>query len=114
MFNVQQTTADIEALIDYMREHRWIQGRNFDRAGACCAWGGALVVTDDLGKPLLEQGRSADINRVFYRAVGTHLMEYNDATGRTKDQVITKLQEVLAAFRADPSLLTARKEWTNA
>lgn len=114
MFNVQQTIADMEALIAYMRDHKWIQGRNFDRFGGCCAWGGALMVTDDLGKPLLEQGRSADVNRVFYRVVGSHLMEYNDATGRTKDQVIAKLAESLAALKADPSVLTARKEWTNA
>lgn len=111
MFDVEQTIKDLEATIAYLREHDWIQGRNFDRFGGCCAWGAVLMATDDIGKVIAEHGRSANVGRAFYRAnESMELSQYNDADGRTKEQVIAKLTQTLAALKAKPSVLTAKKE----
>lgn len=111
MFNVQQTTVDLQAAIDHLRQVSWLQGRNFDRAGNCCAWGAMIYVTSghdgDSGESI---DRCADMGRTFKRAMGDDVVTYNDADGRTKEQVIAALEETLAKLKADPSILTARKE----
>jgi hypothetical protein len=111
MFDVQQTVKDLEASITYLREHGWIQGRNFSRSGDCCAWGAVLMATQDVGKVIHDASRSADVARAFYRAnESMELAQYNDVPGRTKEQVIAKLTETLAKLKADPSILTAKKD----
>lgn len=110
MFDVQQTIEDLQASIDYLREHEWIQGRNFSRFGGCCAWGAVLMATNDIGKPIMQTSRSADVARAFYRAnESTEIAQYNDVEGRTKEQVIAKLTETLTRLKADHSILTAKK-----
>lgn len=109
MFDVDQTIRDFEATIAYLREHEWIQGRNFNRFGGCCAWGAVLMATDDLGRPMSNQDRSPNVARAFYRANGIELTVYNDTPNRTKTEVVTKLTETLAALKAKPSILTADK-----
>lgn len=111
MFDVQQTIADLEASIAYLREHDWIQGRNFNRHGGCCAWGAVLMATEDIGRVIDDASRSADVARAFYRAnESMELAQYNDADGRTKEEVIAKLTETLAKLKANPSVLTAKRE----
>lgn len=111
MFNVQQTIEDLAKAIEHMRDTKWIQGRNFDRWGGCCAWGGVLYACTDKDMTAQESiDRAANVGRAFYRATGTELTVYNDTPGRTKDQVVRTLETVLAGLRADPSILTARKD----
>lgn len=111
MFDVQQTIKDLEDSITYLREHSWIQGRNFDRWGGCCAWGAVLMATDDVTKYSMgEQVRSANLGRAFYRTEHEDLMRFNDEPGRTKDEVIAALQRTLDALKAKPSILTAKRE----
>lgn len=116
MFNVQQTCKDLEAAIAHMRNTGWIQGRNFDRAGNCCAWGAVIYVTSQVrGQDLDRQlDRTADVGRAFYRVHHTDIVSFNDSEGRTKDQVVLHMQKALDALKADPSILTAVKERTRA
>lgn len=110
MFDVQQTIKDLEDTIAYMREHEWIQGRDFNRAGGCCTWGAVLMATNDITLPNSQQYRSSNVARVFYRAnAGLEITVYNDMSGRTKEQVIAKLTETVTKLKADSSILTAKK-----
>lgn len=110
MFNVQQTTKDLQAAIDHLHQVGWVQGRNFDRVGNCCAWGAMIYVTSGGRDAAMDSiDRCADMGRTFKQAMGVDVVNYNDADGRTKDQVIAALEETLAKLKADPSILTARK-----
>jgi hypothetical protein len=113
MFNVQQTIDDLSKAIDHLRETPWIQGRLFSSSGACCAWGAVVYATASASSRSSAHedniARSANVGRAFYRAIGTDLVAYNDAEGRTKDQVIRTMETVLSALKADPSILTAKK-----
>lgn len=110
MFDVNQTIEDLTKTIEHLRQARWIQGRNFDRAGGCCTWGAIMHVTHDSRDLNGSLERSANVGRAFYRAVNEDIVSYNDAEGRTKDQVVRTLETVLAELKADPSILTAKKE----
>jgi len=102
MFDVEQTKADLVHTINYLADHKWLQGRLFDRFGGCCGFGAMLLATGDAGKPLSQQDRSANVARAFYRVTGSNIITYNDELGRTKTEVLVKMREVLDVLRSDP------------
>lgn len=111
MFNVQQTIKDLQAAIDHLHQTGWLQGRNFNRTGDCCAWGAMIYVTSsNETDPAESMDRCTDMGRAFYRVVGTGVVEYNDVDGRTKADILAILEKVLTELKADHSILTGRKD----
>lgn len=102
MFDVEQTKIDLIETINYLADHKWLQGRNWDDHGNCCAFGAMLLSTADAGRPLSQQWRSANVGRAFYRVTGMDVVNYNDADGRTKSEVLAKMREVLQVLETDP------------
>lgn len=113
MFNVKQTLKDLESTIDELANRDWLQGRNFDRKGGCCAWGAVMIATHPVKENPVSLSsqidRGADVARTFYRVHGLDVVSFNDAEGRTKDQVLQALRKALEALKADPAILTAGK-----
>lgn len=116
MFNVQQTITDLEATIAHLRGVGWVQGKNFNSKGDCCCWGAMIYAVSGRHIASAEESldRTADMGRAFKRVMGEDVVTYNDTDGRTKEQVIAALEDTLAKLKADPSVLTARKDDHNA
>lgn len=111
MFDVQQTIKDLSDAIEHLRESEWLQGRNFNRRGGCDAWGSIMwACSQDTAVAQQSLDRAANVGRAFYRFIGTDISVYNDTDGRTKHEVVRTLETLLAALKADPSILTAKKE----
>lgn len=116
MFDVDTTIKDLEKTISVMGEHPWTQGKNFGRSllgstrMSCCAWGAVLLATSEDGHEAGQMDRASSVARVFYRQHSEDIVAYNDAEGRTRDQVIQALQATLDTLKTRPSLLTAKKE----
>ena len=80
-------------LVNYFDNHNWIQGKLFERrendatiVGAC------LVGAIDMCTPL---GETTAMLQKFERAVGCQLDVWNDAPGRTKEEVIQLIRKVM-------------------
>lgn len=99
--NPTQTAADLRAAADVIRERGWTQGDYVDtETGACC-----MVGAVDLATGYTDDGEQitgdADVRRrrdEAYFALSPHARPgptvWNDAFGRTKDEVIEKLEQV--------------------
>lgn len=74
------------AAAEYIEAHGWCQ-KFWSRRGEVCAVT-ALNETDSYGHTSV--GKAA--RRLFFDINGTTLMEYNDAVGRTKQEVISALR----------------------
>lgn len=103
LINPQQTIKDLRDTADYMREHPWLQGRNFDDLGGCCAFGAMIKVTGEDRYGIHDWDRTSNACRAFYRAMSIDLTSYNDTEGRTKNQVIRALETVADTLEKDPS-----------
>ena len=92
------TAAEVlEAAADYIDEHGWCQNYRVDRYGGVCALGGIWAITDAMdfqaGNDLATKADTA-----LCDAVGQWIGHWNDAPGRTKDEVVRKLREVAASL----------------
>lgn len=126
MFDVDQTVKDLESGIAFLKVNSWGQGSDYDRGtGAFCAHGairasiGALTI-DESGRPTANdfapmfamesdqkaakvlRDRVSNVARAFKRVIGDDAVNYNDAEGRTKAEIIVALETVLAVLREDP------------
>lgn len=126
MFDAGQAAKDLEGAVAHLKVSNWGQGLDYDPDDqAFCAYGairvavGGLVVNAQ-GEPsafdfhLVERtdegrerakafrDRASNVARAFKRVIGADVVNYNDAEGRTKAEVITALETVLAALREDP------------
>lgn len=112
MFNVQQTIVDLEATIDHLNQTGWVQGKNFSGRGDCCCWGAMIYAVSGRRIATAEESidRTADMGRAFKRVIGTDVVTFNDTEGRTKAQVLKALRDTLDRLKADPSVLTGKKE----
>ena len=113
MFDVKQTIEDLANSINYLREHGWTQGKNFNLRGDCCAWGAVIASVEGVGAGLNRMAeaqveRTSNVARAFYRFHQVDIVAYNDAEGRTKDQVIRALEATLDALSENPTVLTAK------
>jgi len=97
--NPAQTVQDLRNAVEYLLEHPWIQGWNFDDRGGCCAYGAILVATGDP----IKDDRAASAARAFYRVIGRDVALFNDTPERTKDEVIAALVTVADTIERDPS-----------
>jgi len=102
MFDVKQAEEDLVASIKYLEDHDWLQLRQWDGKGNCCAFGAILLATGDSRVDIHFRERSSNVCRVWYRVTGKEITGYNDMPGRTKAEVLDKFREVLDALRADP------------
>ena len=98
-----QTVQDLRHAAEYIMEHTWLQGYNFDGKGGCCAFGAILIVTHEEDPPSRRE-RSSNACRAFYRVVGQDITNYNDLPGRTFSEVIRTLQAVADTIEKDPRL----------
>lgn len=104
MLNPTQTIQDLRDAADYLREHPWIKGKDFDDKGGCCAFGAVRAVAmDNTGDCSYQtRDRASQAARAFYRVIGLDIATYNDSDGRTKNQVIEALETTAAAIEKDP------------
>ncbi len=73
--------------VDYIQQHGWCQGEAFGPNGTVCMLG-ALDKTRGHAITYLKA-----IDRLIPLIGGIPINRWNDAEGRTKDEVITKLRE---------------------
>jgi len=91
--DLSQDSQDLLNAADYIDKNGWCQ--EVTRLGkSVCLWGSILAVTDGLGK-LYDSAPRAN---ALYSKVSLHLgimpAPWNDARGRTKDEVTALLREV--------------------
>lgn len=83
---------------DVMDERGWTQGAIIDpETGACCAHGAIMLAQypiDTLPYSFAFDDPTVVAASIFYRVTGLHLPNYNDAEGRTADDVKQTLREV--------------------
>lgn len=95
----EQVRADAKKAADYIREHGWIQGRYFEKmpdefgifgSGACCVHGAIINATnaDNCGTPLAV---------AFGKEIDGVPHEWNDAPGRTKEEVLAVFDRIANA-----------------
>lgn len=79
----EQVRKDAKAAGDYIREHGWIQGEYFSGylEGACCALGACRKGCD-------RDHDETPLARAFINEVGGPAHIWNDAPGRTKEEVL--------------------------
>lgn len=80
-----QERQDILNAADYIREHGWCQGTMMSLGGQVCIFGALTAV---LG------GRMLSARAFLDKALGMPAHWWNDAPGRTKEEVIAKLEEI--------------------
>lgn len=89
---IAQAIDDLRAVADHIETNGWLQYAYADHTGRCCAAGAMnKLCTDD---PWSFDSRSAIAFGVFYRISGEDIATFNDAIGRTKQQVLDKLRKV--------------------
>lgn len=98
---VRQAVHDLKALVKlfdngYME---WIQSRNFDHPitpTGCCSYGALMYVSGERGDDLTEwNSRVTVASCLFHHYTGQDIVNFNDAEGRTKAEVIAKINEVI-------------------
>lgn len=86
----EQVKIDAKKAADYLREHGWCQGEMTNALGECCANGALLKVAD--------HERMGAVIQAFYDVAGCRLVvHWNDATGRTKEEVIEVFERIANA-----------------
>lgn len=92
-----QVAADLRAAADVLRRDGWTQG-GYKRCGCYCLVGATVsTITDGaFAHPLALQGddewrRYSEMWDVLQRALGDPPATWNDAVGRTADEVIAAL-----------------------
>lgn len=88
-----QTIADLRAAADLLEQDGWCQGTWHPADGAHCVGHALYVVT---ARAETEEAKNRRLNRVIY-AFAAHvgmraITAWNDAEGRTQEQVITALR----------------------
>lgn len=74
-----------------IRERGWIQGTFDDATGALCLWGAVRTASHDLGGDDAEDAAMGVLlGRIDYRTYSVH--QWNDASGRTVDEVLRLLE----------------------
>lgn len=99
-----QTVVDLREAARLLEQGHWIQGYDFDGHGCMCAFGAVRrAVGDDLASCSTQtRDRASNAGRAFYRVIGADIVTYNDAEGRTKNQMIRAMQTVASALEEDP------------
>lgn len=90
------------AAADYIEEHGWCQGQVRDSFGRVCITGalGYSHLDSDLGPLHLDSEVREAAYMLLNKEVGIYIAAWNDAPGRTQDEVVTKLREVAALASA--------------
>lgn len=86
----EQVRKDSKAAADYIRKHGWCQGttREFD-GGPCCALGAVWSVCGSLGGFNTEE-----LERAIKSEIDGSIPNWNDAKGRTKEEVIAVFERI--------------------
>jgi hypothetical protein len=93
---VAQGVNDLIAAVEHIKDKGWTQLFYETEDGRCCAAGAVNKVVGD--EAYTFNSRSAIACGIFYRTIGEDIATFNDAPGRTANQVIEKM--LVAAARA--------------
>lgn len=98
---IEQGIKDLKAAADRLESKGWTQ-HSYQDGAACCAAGAVNVVTNgDRFVNLFDSARQFNSRAsiamgIFHRMTGSDIATYNDAEGRTANQVIAKIRKVAA------------------